>query len=225
MTRLKTFLFLAVTVLLATSVLAQRNYNDYNRIGIQGGVSLFDINTSNFVTERQTGFAAGFTTRGSFRNDFDLIYGLTFFSNKVGVLGSNLANSPFEKQFITYTIPNVQLNFLGSYNIVKHHFSIEFGPILNVNGNMKVDSERLENYILDGYTTLRAQDIEDISPINFHVMGGATVGLESFRLSAQYQYGVTNMFNKLNDQNLENPSGDPFKGNSSTIVLMAVVYF
>ena len=105
---------------------------------------------------------------------------------------------------------------------MKHHFSIEFGPILNVGGNMKLDSERLENYILEGYTTLRAQDIEDISPINFHVMGGATVGLERFRLSAQYQYGVTNMFNKLNDQNLE---GDEFKGNSSTIVLMAVVYF
>lgn len=222
MTSLKNFLFIAITLLIFTSTNAQRNYDDYNRIGIQGGVSLFNMNTSNFITEQQTGFAAGFTTRGAFRNDFDLIYGLTFFSNKVGILGAPTAASSIEKQFITYTIPNVQLNFLGSYNIVKHHFSLEFGPILNVGGNMKVDSERLENYILDGYTTLRAQDIEDISPINFHVMGGATVGVKSLRLSVQYQYGVTNMLNKLNDQDLE---GEEFEGNSSTILLMAVVYF
>ncbi len=225
MMSLRNLFFVTTALAMCTTVIGQRNFNEYNRLGVQGGVSLFDINTSNFVTEQQAGFAAGFTTRGSFRGNFDLIYGLTFFSNKVGVLGAPLTTSPSDKQFITYTIPNVQLNFLGSYNIVQHHFSIEFGPILNINGNMKVDSERLENYILDGYTTLRAQDIEDISPINFHVMGGATVGLESFRLSAQYQYGVTNMFNKLNDQNLENPSGDEFKGNSSTILIMAVVYF
>lgn len=217
--------FIAAALTVCATALSQRNYSEYNRIGLQGGISLFDINTSNFVTEQQTGFAAGFTSRGSFRNDFDLIYGLTFFSNKVGILGAPDAASSLGEQFITYTIPNVQINFLGSYNIIKHHFSIEFGPILNVNGDMKLDSERLENYILDGYTSLRAQDIQDISPINFHVMGGATVGLESFRVSAQYQYGVTNMLGKLDDQGLDNPSGDAFKGNSSTILLMAVVYF
>ena len=221
MTSLNKLLFITSTLLIFTTTQAQRNYDDYNRLGIQGGISLFDINTSNFVTEQQTGFAAGFTTRGSFRNNFDLIYGLTFFSNKVGIFGSENGFGT-KRQAISYSIPNVQINFLGSYNIVKHHFSLEFGPILNVNGKMKIDSERLENYILDGYTTLRAQDIDDISPINFHVMGGATVGLESFRLSAQYQYGVTNFFSKLNDQNLE---GDDFKGNTSTIVVMAVVYF
>tara|TARA_A100000171_G_C2140463_1_gene155208 strand:+ start:12213 stop:12890 length:678 start_codon:yes stop_codon:yes gene_type:complete len=223
---IKFLLFVTLTGLIYSTSFAQRNYDEYNRLGIQGGISFFDINTSNFVTEQQTGFGAGFTTRGSFRGNLDLIYGLTFFSNKVGVLGSNLAASPLEKQFITYTIPNVQVNFLGSYNIIKHHFSLEFGPILNVNGKMKVDSPNLENYLLEGYTTLRAQDIEDISPINVHLMGGATVGLESFRLSAHYQYGVTNMLNKLNDKNIEKPSdGGEFKGNSGTIVVLAVVYF
>ena len=222
----KKAVFVTLALVICTGVVAQRNYDEYNRLGVQAGISFFDINTSHFVTEQQTGFAGGFTTRGSFRGGFDLIYGLTFFSNKVGILGSNLAHSPSERQFITYTIPNVQLNFLGSYNIVKHHFSLEFGPILNVNGKMKVDSERLEDYVLDGYTTLRAQDIEDINPINFHVMGGATVGLENFRLSAQYQYGVTNIFGRLNDNDIEKPNGgEDFEGNSSTIVLMAVVYF
>ncbi|QIE59895.1 hypothetical protein G5B37_10055 [Rasiella rasia] len=222
MIRLKNVLFVTLLFFVFSTAIAQRNYDDYNRIGIQGGVSLFDISTSDFVTEQQTGFAAGFTTRGSFRNNFDLIYGLTFASNQIGIMGRPLTTSPLDVQSIKYTIPSVQLNFLGSYNIVKHHFSIEFGPILNVNGKMKLDSDRFENYIIDGYTTLRAQDIQDISPINFHVMGGATVGLESFRISAQYQYGVSNMLSKLDDKNLEN---DSFEGHSSTILLMAVVYF
>ncbi|MAZ72007.1 MAG: hypothetical protein CMC70_02565 [Flavobacteriaceae bacterium] len=218
---LKKLLLVTILIISFSTTYAQRNYDDYNKLGFQGGISLFDINTSNFVTEQRTGFGGGFTTRGAFRNNFDLIYGITFFSNKVGIFGSENGLGA-KRQAISYNIPNVQLNFLGSYNIVKHHFSIEFGPILNINGNMKLDSERLENYILDGYNTLRAQDIEDINPVNFHVMGGATVGLESFRLSAQYQYGVTNMLNKLNDQNIE---GEDFKGNSATIVVMAVVYF
>ncbi len=222
MIRLKNVLFVTLFFSFFFSSYAQRNFDEYNRLGLQGGISLFDINTSNFITEQQTGFTAGFTTRGSFRGNFDLIYGLSFFSNKVGVFGAPLTTSPLDKQFIDYTIPGVQVNFLGSYNIVKHHFSLEFGPVLNVNGKMKVNSEQLENYILEGYTTLRAKDIEDISPINFHVMGGATVGLESFRLSAQYQYGVTNMFSKLDDKNLE---GGSFEGNASMIVLLAVVYF
>lgn len=221
MMSLKKLLLVTILIISFSTTYAQRNYDDYNKLGFQGGISLFDINTSNFVTEQQTGFGGGFTTRGAFRNNFDLIYGITFFSNKVGIFGSENGLGA-KRQAISYNIPNVQLNFLGSYNIVKHHFSIEFGPILNINGNMKLDSERLENYILDGYNTLRAQDIEDINPVNFHVMGGATVGLESFRLSAQYQYGVTNMLNKLNDQDIE---GEDFKGNSATIVVMAVVYF
>lgn len=221
MISLKNLTYVTFLLFIFSSALAQRNYDEYNRIGVQGGISLFDITTSDFVTEQRTGFGAGFTSRGSFRNNFDLIYGLTFFSNSVGILGSENGTG-VNMQSIEYTIPSVQINFLGSYNIVKHHFSLEFGPILNVNGKMKVDSARFENYILDGYSTLRAQDIQDISPINFNVMGGATVGIESFRLSAQYQYGVSNMFRKLNDTNLE---GGNFEGNSSTIVIMAVVYF
>ena len=87
---------------------------------------------------------------------------------------------------------------------------------------MKLDSNKFEEYILDGYNELKAEEIQDISKINFRLAGGLTTGLENFRISAQYQYGVTNMLNKLNDKNLENSN---FKGNSTTIVLLAVMYF
>ena len=74
---------------------------------------------------------------------------------------------------------------------------------------------------MDGYDTLKATDIENISPVNFLVAGGITGGLESFRASVQYQYGITNMLNKLNDQDLEYSD---FKGNSSTIIIALLIY-
>lgn len=197
---------------------SQRNYNDYNFLGIQGGVTFFDIQTDDLVTEQQTGFTAGFTTRGAFRNNFDLIYGLSFQSASVGVEGSNL----LDKQNIGYTIQGAQINFLGSYNIVVKHLSLEFGPIFDVNGKMKLGNDKYEDYILSGYSTITAKDIQEISRFNVRLAGGITAGLEHFRISAQYQYGVTNMLGKLNDRGLEN---EDFEGHSSTMVVAGVIYF
>ncbi|MCF6308433.1 MAG: PorT family protein [Flavobacteriaceae bacterium] len=218
---LKNLLFVTLTFLFIQNSFSQRNFDHYNRLGLTGGYSLYDINTSDLNTKQGNGFMAGFTTRGAFRNNFDLIYGLSFYSNKVEIFGRD-ANNSFETQFIDYKIQGVQINFLGSYNIIKHHLSIEFGPILNISGKLKVDQEQFEEYILDGYDSLKAVDIEEISPINLHLMGGISGGMETFRVSVQYQYGVFNMLNKLNDKNLENTN---FEGNSSTIIFSLFVYF
>lgn len=218
---IKNIIFVTLTFLFFQNSFSQGNYDQYNKLGIKGGYTLFDINTSDFTTKQSGGFLAGFTTRGAFRNDFDLIYGLTFFSNSVEIFAHNATNS-FENQYVDYNLQGVQLNFLGSYNIIMNHLSIEFGPILNVSGKMKLKTNQFEDYILDGYETLKAKDIEGVSPVNFHVMGGISGGFESFRASVQYQYGVTNMFNGLNDDEL---GKDNFKGNSSTIIFALFVYF
>jgi hypothetical protein len=162
----------------------------------------------------------GFTARGAFRNQFDLIYGVNFISSNIGVSARDI--SGLDQQSLEYVIQGAQINFLGSFNIVRNHLSFEFGPLLQINGKMKLQSDRFEAYIIDGYNTITARDIEDITKVNFRVLGGITAGIEGFRLSAQYQYGVTNMLSALNDKNLENSN---FKGNSSTIVLGAVIYF
>lgn len=218
--RLQKLLFVTITCLFIQQINAQRNFDEYNRLGIFGGLTLFDINTSDFVTEQGTGFAGGFTTRGSFRSNFDLIYGISFYSTSLGIEGSNLLGT--DTQSIDYTINAAQITFLGSYNIIKHHLSLEFGPVLQINSKMNLDSERQEDYILTGYSTLRAKDIEDISKVNFHVVGGITAGIESFRVFGLYQYGVTNTFNKLNDKDL---GKDDFEGHSSTITIGALFYF
>ncbi len=215
---LQRFFFVTFFLFFFLQSVAQRNFNEYNFLGIQGGITLFDIQTSDLVTKQQEGFVAGFTTRGAFRNDFDLIYGINFQSASVGVEGSFLTDT----QNIEYTIQGAQLNFLGSYNIVVKHLSVEFGPIFEINGKMKLKNDDYEDYVLTGYNTLTAKDIQDISRFNVRLAGGLTAGLENFRISAQYQYGVTNMLGKLNSKDLEN---EDFNGHSSTIVIMGVIYF
>ncbi len=210
---------------MASNIYSQRRYGgdgNYNRIGITGGATIFDITTDDFITESRTGFTGGFTTRGAYRNNFDLIYGINFVSNEIGISATGTGTELGDKQFIDYTIIGAQINFLVSYNIAKPYFSIEAGPMLQVNGNMKLKSNRFANYNIDGYTNLSAEDIQDISPINGLVYGGFTVGVKSFKLSAGYQYGFTNTLAKLNDNNLEN---EDFKGNISKIVLAATIYF
>lgn len=216
----KTCIFIVIFVIFFQQMFAQRNYRGYNFLGIQGGVTLFDIKTDNLVTKQQSGFTAGFTTRGAFRNNFDLIYGISFQSVSVGVEGSSVLGT--DTQNINYTVQGAQINFLGSYNIIVKHLSLEFGPVFNINGKLKLDDDDYNDYVVTGFETLLAQDIQDISRFNLHLAGGITAGLEHFRIQAQYQYGVTNMLGKLNDKDLEYTD---FKGNSSTIIVGAVIYF
>jgi hypothetical protein len=223
---IKHIIFVTVAVCFCTVSQAQRNtgYDNYNRIGIQGGLSIFDIKTNDLITESRTGVTGGFTTRGAFRNNFDFIYGLNFLSNQIRVRGVNSlpTGGVLDTQLIDYTIIGAQINFLLSYNIVKKHLSIEAGPMLNVNSKMELKNEQFENYIIEGYTTITAKNVEDISTFNGVGYVGVTAGLESFRIIVNYQYGFTNILGNLNKKNLENKN---FKGNSSTATVAAVIYF
>ncbi len=223
---LKNLAFVTFTLFFIITSQAQRNYGSYNRLGLKAGLTLFDIKTSDFKTKQASGFIGGFTTRGSFYNGFDLIYGINFFSNNIEVLAVNTGgiNPQNIQEYVDYSIEGVQVNFLGSYNIIRHHLSLEFGPLLNVSGKMKLKSEdTYGNYILDNDDLiLRASQIQDVSKVNFLVMGGLTAGLENFRLWGQYQYGVTNMLKNLNDKGLIKTD---FKGNSTTLIFGAVFYF
>lgn len=223
---LKKLIFVTIATCLFQYVSAQRNYDQNNHIGLWGGLTFFDISTTNFNTEQATGYALGFTTRGAFYNNFDITYGINFTQNEIGILANDLANtsSNFSEQFVDYTIQSAQVSLLGSYNIVNNHLSVEFGPILNVNGKMKLKREGFEEFTVDGYENLKAEDIQNVSRVHFVAAGGITVGIENFRAVLQYHYGVTNLFDRLNDLDIEQPSSGKFKGNTSTIIAGVVLY-
>lgn len=219
-----------VTLFFCYSTLhSQHVREDYNFLGIQGGVTLFNITTDHFNTQQGTGFFAGFVTHGDVYNNFDLEYGITFFQNEVGIFGRrfNGVVPTSDAKYIPFTVSGVQVKFMGSVNIITHYLSLDFGPILSVNGKMKLQQEQDNDYILEGYTTVTGEDISSVSPVHFLLAGGVTVGLKHVRLNAQYQYGVTNFLNRLNDQDellIEKPEGG-FKGNTGTILLGAYIFF
>ncbi len=226
---LKNLFFVTISLFFFSEITAQQNYDEYNQLGIFGGFNIFDINTSNFNTNAGNGFSAGFVTRGDVYNNFDLEYGVSFHQNKLGIFGRDFANplNNFDEQYIDYELQSVQVKLLAGYNIIMHHLSIDAGPILNVNGKLKLKDESFKNYVLDGYDTLKASEIDNVSRVHFHLAAGITAGLKNFRVNAQYQYGVSNLFARFDDQQAlatSKPEGG-FKGNTSTIIIGAYLYF
>jgi hypothetical protein len=197
-----------VFLLIAVGALAQYNYRDANRIGITFGVNQFTLNTNNFQTKPGSGWNGGLSVRGNFYNDWDMVYALQFSENNFSVATKSffLANED-----VNYKLPSAQISLQLSYKLIENHLSVEFGPLVQVNGKFKIDSKK-ENNNISG-TTLLAKDIVDISKFNFYPTVGITAGVRHFRVNVSYQYGLNNMLGNLNTKNL----GVNFKGNPGII--------
>ncbi|NND63034.1 MAG: hypothetical protein HKN48_07535 [Flavobacteriaceae bacterium] len=224
---LRNLFFVTISVLFFQNISAQHNFEQSNHLGITGGLTFLNIETSNFETEQGEGYFLAFTTRGAFYDAFDLIYGISFVQTEIGILGRDITGESNNglSQYVDYVLQSAQINLLGSFNIINDRLSIEFGPVLNVNGKMKLKRNGFENYVLRGYENLTAEQIQNVSRVNLHAAAGITAGLENFRLSAQYQYGATNLFNRLNDLDIEQPANSKFEGNTGTLIFAVVVYF
>ncbi|MBG6112141.1 hypothetical protein IWX84_003040 [Flavobacterium sp. CG_9.10] len=204
-----------VFILLSMAAVAQYNYRDSNRIGISFGVNQFTLNTSNFQTKPCSGWNGGLSVRGNFYNDWDMVYALQFSENNFTVATKSffLANEE-----VNYKLPSAQISLQLSYKLIENHLSVEFGPIVQVNGKFNIDAEN-ENNIISG-TTLLAKDIVDISKFNFYPTVGITFGVRHFRANVSYQYGLNNMLENLNTKNL----GVNFKGNPGIINGNLILY-
>jgi hypothetical protein len=209
----KTF-FTYVFVLISMISFGQYNYRDANRIGISFGVNQFSLNTTNFRTKSGIGWNGGLSMRGNFYNDWDMVYAMQFSENNFTVNTQRVIFSEDTK----YKLQSAQISLMLSYKIVENHLSVEFGPIVQVNGKLKVESGS-ENNIISG-TTLLAKDIVGISQFNFYPAVGITAGVRHLRLNVSYQYGINNMLGNLNSQNL----GVNFKGNPGILNGNLIIY-
>ncbi|MGX7667892.1 outer membrane beta-barrel protein [Flavobacterium pedocola] len=188
MKKIALFFFLFQTVF----ALAQHGYRDGNRIGIYGGVTHASLFTSDFDTKPELGWAAGMQVRGNYYNDFSMIFGMQFSENNISVATTSL----LQNQDVQYKIMGAQIRLLLSYNLVKDHVSLDFGPVLQVNDKMKFD-KKFESNIVNG-TALTAKDITDINKINGNIYVGVSAGNRRVRAVVNYQYGVNNILNNLN---------------------------
>ena len=222
---MKTLIYILIATI-SFSLAAQRSKTTYNRIGLQGQFAFVNLETSNFETKQGIGFLAGFSTRGAFYNDFDLIYGIDFMQTSIAVVAKDQLNPSFANQEVSYTTTGAQLKLLGSYLIAGEHLTVELGPVLQVNSALKLDNESQKDFILKGYSTLIAGDIQEVSRVNGFLIGGFSAGFDWVRYVARYQYGLTNALSKLNKENLgiKDPAATNFKGNFSLITAGIVFY-
>ena len=207
---MKKFFFSIVLVFLSLSAFSQYEERDGNRIGITVGVSQATLTTSNFKTKPGIGWNGGLSVRGNYYNNWSMIYGMQFFQNNFEIETLTVTNQKADTKF---SLSGAQIRLLLSYNVVKNHVSLDFGPVLQINGNLKVNSKD-ENNTISG-TTLKANEILEVSKINGNAYVGISAGTRRIRAIVFYQYGFTNILNNLNSQ--EGIGNYNFKGSLSSI--------
>jgi len=198
------YLFFFVFICSLFNPLAAQRRNSggdsYNRLGIQAGVTYGGIDSDSFNTTKTTGFTGGLSTRANVYNNFIVIYGVNFYSMKTGIMGHAINSNEFEN--IEFNTTGVQLNLFAGHKIIKEHLSIEAGPVLQINSKWEVDNQ-FEDHLIEDYS-FTAKDLEEVSRVNLNIAVGLSAGVADVKLWLQYQYGVSNFFNNLNDGDLQN---------------------
>ncbi len=211
---MKNILFLMSFIFVFLTASAQYHYKDSTRIGIFFGVNQFTLNTTNFDTKPASGWNAGLSLRGNFYDNWDMVYAMQFSENNFMVATSKLNI----KEDANYNLSSAQVTLQISYKLIENHLSIEFGPVIQINGKLKPNYDQ-ENNIISG-TTLLVKDIVDISKFNFYPTLGITAGIRHLRASISYQFGVNNMLENLNTKGY----GVNFKGNPGIINGNLILY-
>ncbi len=208
-------IFLGFIFIISATAFAQYGYRDSNRIGVFFGANQCTLNTNNFETKPEIGWNAGLSMRGNFYNNWDMVYAIEFSENNFMVTTKNLVSL---NEDVNYKMPSAQISLQLSYVCVENHLSIEFGPIVQLNGKLKTESQN-ENNSITG-TALLVKDIEDISKFNVYPTAGITFGAKHVRLNISYQYGLMNTLGNLNNKY---PNAN-FKGNTSMLDGNLIIY-
>lgn len=220
-------LLVALSIGFVTTSYSQRRgiVNISNGIGIGGGLTQFDIKTDNFETIKGNGWIGGMAATLDLPHRwYTVSYGMQVSESNMEILGRSLPTSSPEP--LEYKLMMVQAQFLFHLKLAKDYLMLDAGPMIQYSSKLELKDERQENYLVNNYSTLTAKDVSDISKFNVNAAVGATAGFNHFKLRVQYTYGLTNMLDKLNDQNLGTaPSNKSFKGNQSMLAFMAFIYF
>ena len=217
------YLLVAFTLLFVTLSSAQA-YRIQNGLGIYGGLTKFDIDTDNFVTQSNSGWQGGLAATVDLPHRwYNMSYNIQLSENKVDFSAAQLLGG--NNEFVEYKVFTAQIALIGHLKLIENYLTIDVGPMLQYNSQLDLIDESKENYILKGYNTLTVDAIQQISQFNVNGAVGFSAGVGNFRVRAQYIYGFTNILNNLNKNNFESQSGSDFKGNQNMIVFSAMIGF
>lgn len=220
-------LLVALSIGFVTSSFAQhKNYDIKNGFGLSGGLTNYNIVSDNFELTKGNGWIAGMSAMVMLpHKGFGVSYGMQLSENTFGIMGKTSPTDP-SLQELEYKIFTAQLLFLWHIKLAKDFVTLDVGPVLQYNSDMELKDDAQEIFYINNYDAVQATDISEISNINFNAAIGLSAGFSHFRLKAQYMYGLTNIFNKLNKVEIDQ-GADPvkFKGNQSMLALTAMITF
>ncbi|RSK41543.1 outer membrane beta-barrel protein [Mangrovimonas spongiae] len=204
-----------------------RRYAIKNGFGIYGGITQYDILTDNFETKPGNGWMVGASATVDLPHKwYNISYTIQLAENEVGIATRPVA-LPSQSQFLDYKIFTAQIALLMHVKLIKSFLTIDIGPMLQYNGELKLQDDQYENFIVANYDNLLAKDISDVNKFNIDGTVGVSAGFSHFRVKAQYIYGFTNMLGKLDkDDNLDLTGNDKkIKGNQSIFAFTAMITF
>ena len=220
-------LLVAITIGFVTTTYSQHTTHVIkNGFGLMGGISLYDITTDNFSTKQGLGWAGGLSaTLDLPHKGYTVSYGMQFSESSLEISGRP-PETVNGNEMLEFKLIAVQLGFTYHKKIFGDNFTIDLGPQLQYNGKLELKDSTQEGYYINGYNSLTALDIADISQFNVNGMIGASVGIGSVKIKAQYIYGFLNILDKLNDKNLNvGTNSEKFDGHQSMLVIAAMFTF
>ena len=208
-------LLVAITIAFVTLSHAQhRRYAIKNGIGIQGGITQYDILTDNFVTKSNSGWVGGLSAVVDLPHKwYNVSYNIQLSENNVDI--SAFSGSPSDAEFVEYKILMAQLSLMMHVKLIGSYLTLDAGPMLQYNGELELKDEVKEGYTVAGFDNVLTEDISNITKFNINGAVGVSAGFGSFKVRANYIYGFTNMLNKLNKEDLKTSEAVNFKGNQS----------
>jgi hypothetical protein len=223
MKKTKHISLVAICMAFVTIGYAQK-YRIENSIGLQGGITQFDILTDNFETKASSGFIVGMSASVDIPHRwYNVSYNIQLSENNIDINASPLGS--LIEEFVEYKMFTADISFLFHIKLISNNLTIDAGPMLQYNSELELKDSSKEGYIIKGYNNLLTEDIREISNFNANGTIGLSLGVRRLSLRAQYIYGFTNILGKLNDQNLDIGNNDKFKGNQSLLAFTAIITF
>jgi hypothetical protein len=222
----KHFLLVAFCIVFVTLGYSQHGrYKIRNGIGLQGGITQFDIITDNFETKSNTGYLGGLTAWVDIPHKwYNVSYNIALSENNLDISARPAASNIDE--FIEYKLLTVQLSFLIHAKLIGNYLTLDAGPMLQYNSDLELKDDSKEGYVVTNFNNILAEDITGVSRFNINGAVGLSAGFGRFSLKAQYIYGFTNILGRLNDKDFNEAGNSPdFKGNQSMLAFTALLIF